>query len=38
LPLAEIAPELVIGGQSVREAASDVDPAGIERLPPRQGT
>ena len=38
LPLAEIAPELVIGGLPVREAAAGVDSAGIERLPPRQGT
>jgi len=38
LPLAEIAPKLVIGGRAVREAAVGVDPAGIERLPPRQGT
>ena len=38
LPLAEIAPELVIGGLPVREAAAGVDPAGIERLPPREGT
>jgi 2-amino-4-hydroxy-6-hydroxymethyldihydropteridine diphosphokinase len=35
LPLAEIAPDLVIGGRSVREAAACVDKAGIERLPPR---
>ena len=35
LPLAEIAPDLVIGGRSVREAAAGVDRAGIERLPPR---
>ena len=35
LPLAEIAPDLVIGGRKVREAAAGVDPAGIERLPPR---
>jgi 2-amino-4-hydroxy-6-hydroxymethyldihydropteridine diphosphokinase len=35
LPLAEIAPDLVIGGRSVREAAETVDKAGIERLPPR---
>jgi len=37
LPLAEIAPELVIAGRSVREAAAGVDGAGIERLAPRQG-
>jgi 2-amino-4-hydroxy-6-hydroxymethyldihydropteridine diphosphokinase len=35
LPLAEIAPDLVIGGRSVREAAAAVDTAGIERLPAR---
>ena len=35
LPLAEIAPDLVIGGRSVREALAGVDTAGIERLPPR---
>ena len=37
LPLAEIAPDLVIGGRSVRVAAAGVDGAGIERLAPRQG-
>jgi 2-amino-4-hydroxy-6-hydroxymethyldihydropteridine diphosphokinase len=35
LPLAEISPDLTIGGRSVREAAAAVDTAGIERLPPR---
>ena len=35
LPLAEIAPDLVIGGRGVREAAAAIDTAGIERLPPR---
>ncbi len=35
LPLAEIAPDLVIGGRTVREVAASVDTAGIERLPPR---
>ena len=35
LPLAEIAPDLVIGGRSVREALAGVDTADIERLPPR---
>ena len=34
VPLAEIAPDLVIAGRSVREAAAGVDAAGIERLPP----
>ena len=38
LPLAEIAPDLVIGGRSVREALAGVDTADIERLPPRPGT
>jgi 2-amino-4-hydroxy-6-hydroxymethyldihydropteridine diphosphokinase len=35
MPLAEIAPDLVIGGRKVRAAAAAVDSAGIERLPPR---
>jgi 2-amino-4-hydroxy-6-hydroxymethyldihydropteridine diphosphokinase len=35
LPLAEIAPDLVIGGRAVREAAASVDAAGVEKLPPR---
>ncbi len=35
LPLAEIAPDLAIGGRTVREVAASVDPAGIERQPPR---
>ncbi len=35
MPLAEIAPDLVIGGRSVREAATAVDTAGVERLAPR---
>jgi 2-amino-4-hydroxy-6-hydroxymethyldihydropteridine diphosphokinase len=35
LPLAEIAPDLAIGGRSVREAAAAIDKADIERLPPR---
>lgn len=35
LPLAEIAPDLVIAGQTVREVAAAIDSAGIERLPPR---
>jgi 2-amino-4-hydroxy-6-hydroxymethyldihydropteridine diphosphokinase len=37
LPLAEIAPDLVIGGRKVREALAGVETAGIERLPPRTG-
>ena len=32
VPLAEIAPDLVIGGRKVREALAGVDTAGIERL------
>ncbi|MGH6683287.1 MAG: 2-amino-4-hydroxy-6-hydroxymethyldihydropteridine diphosphokinase [Pseudolabrys sp.] len=35
VPLAEIAPDLVIAGQKVRDAAAGIDPAGIERLPPK---
>jgi 2-amino-4-hydroxy-6-hydroxymethyldihydropteridine diphosphokinase len=35
LPLGEIAPDLAIGGRSVREAAAATDTAGIERLPPK---
>jgi 2-amino-4-hydroxy-6-hydroxymethyldihydropteridine diphosphokinase len=35
LPLAEIAPDLFIAGQTVRQAARAVDPTGIQRLPPR---
>jgi 2-amino-4-hydroxy-6-hydroxymethyldihydropteridine diphosphokinase len=35
MPLAEIAPDLIIGGKKVREALAGVDPAGIQRLPPR---
>jgi len=34
LPLNEIAPDLVIGGSSVREALAGVDTSGIEKLPP----
>jgi 2-amino-4-hydroxy-6-hydroxymethyldihydropteridine diphosphokinase len=37
LPLAEIAPDLVIGGRKVSEALASVDTTGIERLPPRSG-
>ncbi|TIW44068.1 MAG: 2-amino-4-hydroxy-6-hydroxymethyldihydropteridine diphosphokinase, partial [Mesorhizobium sp.] len=32
-PLAEIAPELAIGGKSVSERLGTVDISGIERLP-----
>jgi 2-amino-4-hydroxy-6-hydroxymethyldihydropteridine diphosphokinase len=35
VPLAEIAPERVIGGIKVREALKRVDASGIEKLPPR---
>jgi 2-amino-4-hydroxy-6-hydroxymethyldihydropteridine diphosphokinase len=35
VPLAEIAPERVIAGVRVRDAAARVDRAGIERLPAR---
>jgi len=35
LPLAEIAPDLVIGGRSVREAAASVNTTGVEKLPSR---
>jgi 2-amino-4-hydroxy-6-hydroxymethyldihydropteridine diphosphokinase len=34
LPLAEIASERIIAGRRVREALAQVDPTGIERLPP----
>ncbi len=37
LPLAEIAPERVIAGRTVRDALADVDTAGIERLLPFPG-
>ena len=37
LPLAEIAPDRVIGGRAVREALDHVDTAGIERLLPFPG-
>jgi len=35
LPLAEIAPDLVIVGKTVRQAAASIDSAGMERLPAR---
>ena len=38
LPLAEIAPERVIGGRKVGDALAAVDTAGIERLLPFPGT
>jgi 2-amino-4-hydroxy-6-hydroxymethyldihydropteridine diphosphokinase len=34
VPLAEIAPDRVIAGRSVRDALAHLDTAGIERLPP----
>jgi 2-amino-4-hydroxy-6-hydroxymethyldihydropteridine diphosphokinase len=37
LPLAEIAPDRVIGGRSVRDALTGVDTTGIERLLPFPG-
>jgi 2-amino-4-hydroxy-6-hydroxymethyldihydropteridine diphosphokinase len=35
VPLAEIAGDRVIAGAKIRDALASVDPAGIERLPPR---
>ena len=35
VPLAEIAPNLEIGGVAIRNALSRVDQSGIEKLPPR---
>ena len=35
LPLAEIAPDRVIAGRTVREALERADTAGIQRMPPR---
>ena len=35
VPLADIAPDRVIAGVSVRDALTKVDATGIERLPPR---
>lgn len=35
VPLAEIAPERLIGGRRVSDALAQVDRTGIERLPPR---
>ena len=35
VPLAEIAPDRVIGGIKVREALKRVDASGIEKLAPR---
>jgi 2-amino-4-hydroxy-6-hydroxymethyldihydropteridine diphosphokinase len=36
VPLAEIAPERVIAGVSIRDALARVDAAGVEKLPPRR--
>lgn len=38
IPLAEIAPDTILAGRSVGEAARAADASGIERLPPRDGT
>jgi 2-amino-4-hydroxy-6-hydroxymethyldihydropteridine diphosphokinase len=38
VPLAEIAPDRVIGGIAVRDALARVDASGIERLPRREGS
>lgn len=38
LPLAEIAPDLAVGGQKIREAAAAIGTGGIERLPSRGGS
>jgi len=35
VPLAEIAPDLVIGGTCIKDAKARLDAGGIERLPPR---
>ena len=35
VPLAEIAPDRLISGMRIRDALAGVDPAGIEKLPPR---
>ena len=35
VPLAEIAPELRIGGVRIKDAAAKIDAAGVEKLPPR---
>ena len=38
VPLAEIAPERMISGRRLRDAAAEADATGIERLPVRQST
>ena len=35
VPLADIAPDRIIGGVRVRDALAEVDASGVERLPPR---
>lgn len=35
VPLADIAPDLTVGGVRVADAAAKLEPAGIEKLPPR---
>ena len=35
VPLAEIAPDLAIGGVRIKDAAAKLEPAGIEKLPTR---
>ena len=35
VPLAEIAPELAVGGVRIQDAAAKIDAAGVEKLPPR---
>lgn len=35
VPLAEIAPDRIVGGVAVHDALARLDPAGVERLPPR---
>ena len=37
VPLAEIAPDRVIGGRQIGEALRNIDTVGIERLPPQAG-
>ncbi|HZP79628.1 MAG TPA: 2-amino-4-hydroxy-6-hydroxymethyldihydropteridine diphosphokinase [Pseudolabrys sp.] len=38
LPLAEIVPDRMISGRRIRDAVAQVDAAGIQRLPHRQGS
>jgi 2-amino-4-hydroxy-6-hydroxymethyldihydropteridine diphosphokinase len=37
VPLAEIAPDLMIGGIRIKDAAAKIDSGGIEKLPPHGG-